>query len=155
MFGTMPLMSEGLAEVADGLGEAGTAARAGLVYVTMRVNGIEILPLDTGSPSGAQRRRRRGGGIRCRRGGRRHEPVRQGQDRRGGGARWRRAGRDDRPANGPVMLRKIPRRRRSPGDAEIGAGRPYVGELPGLAALGGLGADAGPRPCRDGRAAAA
>ena len=48
-------------------------------------------------------------------------------------------------ANGPVMLRKIPQK--APialGDAEIGAGRPYVGELPGLAALGGLGADAGP-----------
>ena len=48
-------------------------------------------------------------------------------------------------ANGPVTLRKIPEK--APialGDAEIGAGRPYVGEIPGLAALGGLGADAGP-----------
>ena len=48
-------------------------------------------------------------------------------------------------ANGPVMLRKIPEK--APirlGTAELGSGRPYVGELPGLAALGGLGADAGP-----------
>lgn len=48
-------------------------------------------------------------------------------------------------ANGPVTLRKIPQK--SPialGDAEMGSGRPYVGELPGLAALGGLGAGAGP-----------
>jgi len=43
------------------------------------------------------------------------------------------------------MLRKIPEK--APirlGTAELGSGRPYVGELPGLAALGGLGADAGP-----------
>ena len=48
-------------------------------------------------------------------------------------------------ANGPVMLRKI--QDKAPirlGTAELGSGRPYVGELPGLAALGGLGADAGP-----------
>lgn len=55
--------------------------------------------------------------------------------------------------NGPITLRKIPEK--APiflGAADIGAGRPYVGEFPGLAALGGL--RAGRRP-GDGRAAAA
>ena len=48
-------------------------------------------------------------------------------------------------ANGPVGLRKIPEKVPiALGPAQIGAGRPYVGELPGLAALDGLGADAGP-----------
>jgi hypothetical protein len=47
--------------------------------------------------------------------------------------------------NGPITLRKIPEK--APiflGAADIGAGRPYVGEFPGLAALGGLDADSGP-----------
>ena len=48
-------------------------------------------------------------------------------------------------ADGPILLRKIPEK--APialGSAELGSGRPYVGELPGLAALGGIGDDAGP-----------
>jgi len=47
--------------------------------------------------------------------------------------------------NGPVTLRKIPDK--APialGETQIGSGRPYVGELPGLSALDGLGANAGP-----------
>ena len=47
--------------------------------------------------------------------------------------------------DGPVALRKIPEK--APialGAAEIGSGRPYVGDIPGLAALDGLGAEAGP-----------
>ena len=47
--------------------------------------------------------------------------------------------------DGPVTLRKIPAK--APialGDAALGSGRPYVGAIPGLAALDGLGADAGP-----------
>ena len=47
--------------------------------------------------------------------------------------------------DGPVALRKIPEK--APialGGAEIGSGRPYVGDIPGLAALDGLGAEAGP-----------
>ena len=53
MFGTMPLMSEGLAEgLADGLSEVpARQLESGLVCVTMRVNGVEIPSLlDTGSP---------------------------------------------------------------------------------------------------------
>lgn len=48
-------------------------------------------------------------------------------------------------ANGPITLRKIPDK--APidlGEAHIGSGRPYVGEIPGLAALDGLGDEAGP-----------
>ena len=48
-------------------------------------------------------------------------------------------------ATGPVALTKVPEPVQiALGAADVGAGRPYVGELPGLAALGGLGADAGP-----------
>jgi len=48
-------------------------------------------------------------------------------------------------AGGPVILRRIPQKSSiALGSAQLGSGRPYVGEIPGLAALGGLGADAGP-----------
>eukprot|EP00747_Dinoflagellata_sp_TGD_P181246 gnl/TRDRNA2_/TRDRNA2_3497_c0_seq1.p1 gnl/TRDRNA2_/TRDRNA2_3497_c0~~gnl/TRDRNA2_/TRDRNA2_3497_c0_seq1.p1 ORF type:complete len:124 (-),score=29.57 gnl/TRDRNA2_/TRDRNA2_3497_c0_seq1:91-414(-) len=46
---------------------------------------------------------------------------------------------------GMVALKKVPEKVAiSLGGAELGSGRPYVGEFPGLTKLGGLGADAGP-----------
>ena len=46
--------------------------------------------------------------------------------------------------NGPVQLTRAQEATVSLGDAEFGECRPYVGELPGLSALDGLGASAGP-----------
>eukprot|EP00593_Proboscia_inermis_P011773 CAMPEP_0171325384 /NCGR_PEP_ID=MMETSP0816-20121228/116778_1 /TAXON_ID=420281 /ORGANISM="Proboscia inermis, Strain CCAP1064/1" /LENGTH=146 /DNA_ID=CAMNT_0011824551 /DNA_START=115 /DNA_END=555 /DNA_ORIENTATION=- len=47
--------------------------------------------------------------------------------------------------NGPIPLRKIPEKALiALGDAELGMGRPYVGDIPSLALLDGLGAGAGP-----------
>ena len=122
---------------------------SGLVCVTMRVNGVEIPSLlDTGSPitvlnaaaaeaAGIEMPKPEDTGMnpfaKAKAAVEAAAAIASGEVAMIGGA------------NGPVMLRKIPEK--APialGDAEIGAGRPYVGEIPGLAALGGLGAGAGP-----------
>jgi len=130
-----------------------TQLESGLICVTMRVNGVEIPSLlDTGSPiTVLNTAAAEAAGVQT-------MPAEQAGSNPFAKAKAKAKAALDAAAamtsgeiamiggaNGPVMLRKIPEK--APialGDAEIGSGRPYVGELPGLAALGGLGADAGP-----------
>jgi len=123
----------------------------GLLAVTMKVNGAEIPALlDTGSPItviNAAAAKAAGIDLPV-------EPDQSGMSVFEKAAAWIKQGVD--LSNGArqgevvslgagVTLRKIPLK--APialGGADIGSGRPYVGEIPGLAALDGLGAEAGP-----------
>lgn len=138
-------LTDGLCEV-----EARQLPESGLVACTLTVNGAAIPALlDTGSPiTVLNDAAARAAGI----------SVAPPADASSAGpfaelkaaaARARAAAKGDvltiGGAGGPVSLTKVPEPVQiALGDADIGLGRPYVGELPGLAALGGLGADAGP-----------
>ena len=140
----------GTDSVTEGLSEVPVRQlESGLLCVTMRVNGVEIPSLlDTGSPiTVLNAAAARAAGIEM------PEPQDTGMNpiAKAKAAMEAAAAMASGEvamiggADGPVTLRKIPTK--APialGDAEIGSGRPYVGEIPGLAALGGLGADAGP-----------
>ena len=127
---------------------------SGLICVTMKVNGVEIPALlDTGSPiTVLNAAAATAAGIEMP-----SELDQTGMNPFAKAAAKAKAAVDAAAAmasgevamiggvDGPVTLRKIPEK--APialGGAEIGSGRPYVGDIPGLAALDGLGAEAGP-----------
>jgi hypothetical protein len=145
MFGDMV----GTEDLMDGLCEVpARQLESGLVCVTMTINGVEIPSLlDTGSPiTVLNAAAAEAAGIAMPQPEATINPfakakaaveaaaaMASGEVAMMGGP------------NGPITLRKIPEK--APiflGAADIGAGRPYVGEFPGLAALGGLDADSGP-----------
>ena len=146
MFGDMV----GTEDLMDGLCEVpARQLESGLVCVTMTINGVEIPSLlDTGSPitvlnaaaaeaAGIAMPQPEATGInlfaRAKAAVEAAAAMASGEVAMMGGP------------NGPITLRKIPEK--APiflGAADIGAGRPYVGKFPGLAALGGLDADSGP-----------
>ena len=146
MFGDM-IGTEGLL---DGLCEVpARQLESGLVCVTMSINGVDIPSLlDTGSPitvlnaaaaeaAGIKMPQPEATGMnpfaKAKQAMEAAAAMASGEVAMLGGA------------DGPVTLRKIPEKQPiALGAAEIGAGRPYVGEFPGLAALGGLGAGSGP-----------
>mmetsp|Transcript_42433 Transcript_42433/g.83374 ORF Transcript_42433/g.83374 Transcript_42433/m.83374 type:complete len:404 (-) Transcript_42433:86-1297(-) len=127
---------------------------SGLVCVTMRVNGAEIPALlDTGSPiSVLNAAAAAAAGIAMP-----TEPDESGMNPFAKAAAKAKAAVNMAASiasgevamiggvDGPVYLRKIPEKVPVElGGANLGSGRPYVGEIPGLAALDGLGAGAGP-----------
>jgi len=145
----------GTSALSDGLEEVpARQLESGLVCVTLKVNGVAIPALlDTGSPiTVLNAAAAAAAGIEMP-----AEPDLSGMNPFAKAAAAAKAAVDAAAAmasgevamiggvDGPVALRKIPEK--APialGAAEIGSGRPYVGDIPGLAALDGLGAEAGP-----------
>jgi len=145
----------GTDKLRDGLSEVPCRQlESGLVCVTMRVNGRKIPALlDTGSPiSVLNAAAATAAGIEMP-----TEPDESGMNPFAKAAAKAKAAVNMATSiasgevamiggvDGPVYLRKIPEKVPVElGGANLGSGRPYVGEIPGLAALDGLGAGAGP-----------
>jgi len=130
-------LSEGLEEVPSRLLENG------LVCVTIKINGVEIPALlDTGSPiTVLNPAAAKAAGIEMAE----EEPDQGSMNPFAKAASWFKQGADMTQAmqtgdvvmlGGGTMLRKIPEKADiALGAAELGQGRPYVGNIPGLAAL--------------------